>query len=31
VLANDGSGTVDVFNSSGGTVHVVIDVNGYFE
>jgi len=30
-LANDGSGTVDVFNGSRGTVHVVIDVNGYFE
>ena len=30
-LANDGSGTVSVFNSSTGTVHVVIDVNGYFE
>ena len=31
VLANDGSGTINVFNGSGGTVHVVIDVNGYFE
>jgi hypothetical protein len=31
VLASDGSGTVKVFNGSGGTVHVVVDVNGYFE
>jgi hypothetical protein len=31
VLADDGSGTVSVFNSAAGAVHVVIDVNGYFE
>jgi len=30
-LASDGSGTVEVFNGSAGTVHVIIDVNGYFE
>jgi hypothetical protein len=30
-LASDGSGTIDVFNGSAGTVHVIIDVNGYFE
>ena len=31
VLASGGSGTVDVFNGSSGTTHVIIDVNGYFE
>jgi hypothetical protein len=31
VLADDGSGEVDVFNGSGGTAQVIIDVNGYFE
>ncbi len=31
LLASDGSGTVDAFNGSGGTVHVIVDVNGYFE
>jgi hypothetical protein len=31
VLANDGSGEIDVLNGSAGTVHVIIDVNGYLE
>ena len=30
-LALDGSGTVKVNNSAAGTVHFVLDVNGYFE
>jgi hypothetical protein len=30
-LALDGSGTVKVNNSSAGAVHIVLDVNGYFE
>jgi hypothetical protein len=30
-LATDGSGAVKVFNGSVGTVHVIIDVNGYFQ
>ncbi len=30
-LSNDGTGRVSVYNGSGGTVHVLIDVNGYFE
>lgn len=30
-LATNGSGAVKVFNGSGGTVHVVLDVNGFFE
>lgn len=29
-LATDGAGTVGVQNSSGGTVHLLIDVSGYF-
>jgi hypothetical protein len=29
-LATDGSGTIAVANDSGGTVHFVLDVNGYF-
>ncbi len=29
-LATDGSGTFRVFNGSAGTVHVIVDVNGYF-
>jgi uncharacterized repeat protein (TIGR01451 family) len=31
LLATDGSGQVKVFNNSTGTVHVIIDVNGYFQ
>ena len=30
-LSSDGTGRVNVYNDSGGTVHVVIDVNGYFQ
>ena len=30
-LAIDGSAAVKVFNGSGGTSHVIIDVNGYFQ
>jgi hypothetical protein len=30
-LATDGSGRVTVANSSGGTVHFILDINGYFE
>ncbi len=30
-LSSDGTGRVSVFNGSGGTVQVVIDVNGYFQ
>lgn len=30
-LATDGSGTIKVANTSPGTVHLVLDVNGYFE
>jgi FG-GAP-like repeat len=30
-LSRDGTGRVNVVNGSGGTVHVVIDVNGYFQ
>jgi hypothetical protein len=30
-LSSDGTGRVNVVNGSGGTVHVVIDVNGYFQ
>ncbi len=30
-LATDGTGTVRVKNGSAGAVHVVLDVNGYFE
>jgi hypothetical protein len=30
-LSSDGFGQVDVFNNSGGTVHVILDVNGYFQ
>jgi hypothetical protein len=31
LLSSDGTGGVKIYNGSGGTVHVVIDVNGYFE
>jgi uncharacterized repeat protein (TIGR01451 family) len=31
LLATDGSGQVKVSNNSTGTVHVIIDVNGYFQ
>ena len=31
LLANDGSATIKIFNGSAGTVHVVLDVNGYFQ
>lgn len=30
-LAGDGSGTIGVFSNSAGSVHVILDVNGYFE
>ncbi len=30
-LARDGSGTFKVFNNSTGTVHFILDVNGYFQ
>jgi FG-GAP-like repeat/PKD-like domain len=30
-LSRDGTGRVNIYNGSGGTVHVVIDVNGYFQ
>jgi hypothetical protein len=30
-LSGDGTGRVSVFNGSGGTVQVIIDVNGYFQ
>lgn len=30
-LATDGSGAIKVFNGSGGTVHVILDVNGYLQ
>ncbi len=30
-LAHDGSGTFKVFNNSSGTVHLILDVNGYFQ
>ncbi len=31
LLSSDGFGQVNVFNSSTGTVHVIVDVNGYFQ
>jgi len=31
MLSADGNGAVSVFNNSTGTVHVIIDVNGYFQ
>jgi hypothetical protein len=31
LLATDGSGGVAAYNSSAGTVHVVLDVTGYFQ
>ncbi len=30
-LSNDGSGSVTVYNGSTGSVHFILDVNGYFE
>jgi hypothetical protein len=30
-LATDGAGTLGVVNGSGGTLHLIVDVNGYFE
>jgi PKD-like domain len=30
-LSSDGTGGVNIYNGSGGTTHVVIDVNGYFQ
>jgi len=30
-LSHDGLGRVKVFNNSGGTVHVILDVNGHFQ
>jgi hypothetical protein len=30
-LANDGTGTIMVINNSSGTVHLILDVNGYFK
>jgi hypothetical protein len=29
-MSGDGSGTVNVVNQSSGTVHLIVDVNGYF-
>ena len=29
-LSSDGTGRVDVKNDGAGTVHVIVDVNGYF-
>ena len=31
LLSTDGSESVNVFNNSAGTVHVIVDVNGYFK
>lgn len=31
LLSSDGTGSVKVYNGSGGTVHVILDVNGYFQ
>jgi len=31
LLSGDGSHSVKVFNNSAGTVHVIVDVNGYFQ
>ena len=31
LLATDGSGTINVKNGSAGAVHLVLDVNGYFQ
>jgi hypothetical protein len=31
LLATDGTGTIKVKNGSAGTVHFVLDVNGYFQ
>jgi hypothetical protein len=30
-LARDGGGTFKVFNNSTGSVHFILDVNGYFQ
>ena len=30
-LSSDGTGGVNIYNGSGGTVHVLIDVSGYFQ
>ena len=30
-LATDGTGTIGVKNDAAGTVHVIVDVNGYFK
>jgi hypothetical protein len=30
-LATDGTGTIGVTNNAAGTVHLVVDVNGYFK
>jgi PKD-like domain len=30
-LSSDGTGGVNIYNGSGGTTHVVIDINGYFQ
>ena len=31
LLSTDGNESVDVYNNSAGTVHVILDVNGYFQ
>jgi hypothetical protein len=31
LLATNGTGTIKVKNGSAGTVHFVLDVNGYFQ
>ena len=31
LLATDGAGTLVILNQSSGTVHVILDVNGYFD
>jgi len=31
MLATDGSGTLNVFNGTGGTLHLILDTAGYFQ
>jgi hypothetical protein len=31
MLATNGTGTIAVTNAAAGTLHVILDVNGYFE
>jgi hypothetical protein len=30
-LSSDGSGQIAIFSGSGGTVHLIVDINGYFQ